>query len=88
MANTVAPNGAMPWQGADGASPTYGMRNRRILYSNTDKIFRGDLVKQNVGGYIEQWDPAVGVSQAAGVFWGCKYYSLSQQQTTFSKYWL
>lgn len=87
MANTFAPQGALPYEGADGAAPTYGMRNRLILYSDTTKIFRGDLVDQDGGGYVQQWDPTDGVSQAAGVFWGCKYYSLSQQTTTFSKYW-
>lgn len=87
MANTFKPFGALPEMSADGASPTYGMRNWNILYSNTDEIYRGDLVKQVAGGYIEQWDPAVDGSLAAGVFWGCKYYSVSQQTTVFSKYW-
>lgn len=87
MANTNAPFGALPYQGADGAAPTYGMVSRLIAYNDTTKIFRGDLVKQLTTGYVGQWTNGTAVSQAVGVFWGCKYYSLSQQTTTFSKYW-
>lgn len=87
MANTFAPFGALPEASADGAAPTYGMVTRLIAYNDTTKIYRGDLVKSLNTGYIAQWTAATGVSQAAGIFWGCKYYSLSQQQTTFSKYW-
>ena len=87
MANTNAPFGAAPYQGADGAAPTYGMVTRLIAYNDSTKIYRGDLVKQLTAGYIGQWTNGTAVSQAVGVFWGCKYYSLSQQTTTFSKYW-
>ncbi len=87
MANTNAPFGALPFQGADGAAPTYGMTTRLIAYNDTTKIFRGDLVKALSTGYIAQWTAATGVSQAAGVFWGCKYYSTSQKMTVFSNYW-
>lgn len=87
MANTNAPFGAMPYTGADGAAPTYGMTTRLIAYDDTTKIYRGDLVKQLNTGYIAQWTASTGVSQAAGVFWGCKYYSVSQKTTVFSPYW-
>jgi hypothetical protein len=87
MANTNSPFGAAPYQGADGAAPTYGMVSRLIAYNDSTKIFRGDLVKQLTTGYVAQWTNGTAVSQAVGIFWGCKYYSLSQQATTFSKYW-
>jgi hypothetical protein len=87
MANTNAPFGAAPFQGADGAAPTYGMVTRLVAYNDTTKIFRGDLVKQLTTGYVAQWTNGTAVSQLVGIFWGCKYYSLSQQATTFSKYW-
>lgn len=87
MANTNAPFGALPYQGADGAAPTYGMATRLIAYNDTTKIYRGDLVKALSTGYIAQWTATTGVSQAAGVFWGCKYYSVSQKTTVFSNYW-
>ena len=87
MANTLAPFGALPTKGADGAAPTYGMTTRLVAYNDTTKIFRGDLVKSLNTGYIAQWTAGTAVSQAAGIFWGCKYYSLSNQTTVFSKYW-
>lgn len=87
MANTNAPFGALPFLGADGAAPTYGMRTRLIAYNDTTKIYRGDLVKQLNTGYIAQWTAGTAVSQAGGVFWGCKYYSVSQKTTVFSPYW-
>lgn len=87
MANVFAPFGLLPESGADGSAPTYGMLNRLIAYDDSTKIYRGDPVKSLNTGYIAQWTAATGVSQLAGIFWGCKYYSLSQQQTVFSKYW-
>lgn len=87
MANTLAPFGARPVGGADGAAPTFGMTTRLIAYNDTTKIYRGDLVKALNTGYIAQWTAATAVSQAAGIFWGCKYYSQSQQTTVYSKYW-
>jgi hypothetical protein len=87
MPNTNAPFGAVPFQGADGAAPTYGMVSRLIAWNNTTAIFRGDLVRQLTTGFVAQWTNGTAVSQAVGIFWGCKYYSLSQQATTFSRYW-
>jgi len=87
MANTNAPFGAAPFQGADGAAPTFGMVSRLISAADTTKIYRGDLVLQATSGFVAQWTAGTAVSQAVGIFWGCKYYSVSQQATTFSKYW-
>jgi len=87
MANVFAPQGLLSYGGADGAAPTYGFKNAKILYSNTDKIFYGDPVMLDSGGYVQQWDPATGVSQMVGIFRGCKYYSLSNKQTIFPNYW-
>jgi len=87
MANTFAPFGLLPEAGADGAAPTYGMATRLIAYNDTTKIFRGDPVKSLATGYVAQWTATTAVSQMAGIFWGCKYYSLSNQTTVFSKYW-
>lgn len=87
MSNTFAPQGLLSYGGADGAAPTYGFKNAKILYSNTDKIFYGDPVMLDSGGYVQQWNPATGVSQMVGIFRGCKYYSLSNKQTIFPNYW-
>jgi hypothetical protein len=87
MANVFSPFGLLPYEGADGASPTYGTRWQYVLYSNSTKIFRGDPALIGSDGYIAQWSAGTAVSQLAGIFWGCEYYSLSQGQVTFSKYW-
>ena len=87
MANTLAPFGLLPWRGADGAAPTYGLRTRQIAYNDTNKVFRGDLVASLSTGYIGQWTAGVAVSQLAGIFWGAKYMSVSQNTTVFSRYW-
>lgn len=87
MANTFAPNGLLPYAGADGASPTYGTTWKLIAYDNTTKIYRGDPVKALATGYVAQWTAATAVSQLAGIFWGCQYYSVSQKTTYWSKYW-
>ena len=87
MANTFAPQGLASYGGADGSAPTYPLRKAFIQYSNTDKIFYGDPVKLNGSGFIEQWDPGTGVSQLAGIFRGCEYYSLSNKQPIFPNYW-
>lgn len=87
MANTNSPNGFLPWAGADGAAPTYGTTWKRIAYNDTTKIYRGDPVKQLTTGYVAQWTATTAVSQLAGIFWGCKYPSVSQKCTMWNKYW-
>jgi len=89
MANTFAPRGLVPYAGADGAAPTYGLgfRPRLIAYNDTTKIYHGDPVKALSTGYVAQWTAATAVSQLAGVFWGCRYYSVSTKQPYFNNYW-
>ncbi len=87
MANTFAPFGLLPEAGADGAAPTYGTTWIPIAYNNATKIFRGDPVMRDANGLIVQWTPTTAVSQLAGIFWGCQYYSVSRQEKTYSKYW-
>lgn len=89
MANTFAPLGLVPFGGADGAAPTYGLNSvpRLIEYNESTKIFHGDPVKQNSDGYVEQWTAAAGASQFVGAFNGCKYYSVSTKQPYFNNYW-
>lgn len=87
MTNTFAPQGFLSYGGADGAAPTYPLRKAFILYSDTTKIFYGDPVKLGSNGYISQWTASTGVSQLAGIFRGCEYYSLSNKTTIFPNYW-
>jgi hypothetical protein len=87
MANTSAPFGLRPWQGPGGSTPNYETEWVEIAYNDTTKIFRGDMVKQLATGYVAQWTAATVASQFRGVFWGCKYYSVSQKRTVWNKYW-
>lgn len=87
MSNTFAPMGLSSYGGADGAAPTYPLRSGLIAYDNATKIFQGDPIKILDTGYIAQWTPGTAVSQLAGIFWGCEYYSLSNKQPIFPNYW-
>lgn len=89
MANVFAPLGLVPYAGADGSAPTYGLgfRPRLIAYNDSTKIFHGDPVKQLASGYVAQWTAAAGVSQLAGIFNGTEYYSVSTKQPYFNNYW-
>lgn len=85
MANTNAPFGFIPYRG-NGAAPTYELSTRQIAYDNTTKIFRGDPVIPLTTGYIDQMS-AGGTVRCEGIFWGCKYTSVSQKRTVWSNYW-
>jgi hypothetical protein len=85
MANTNAPFGFVPYRG-NGAAPTYELSTRQIAYDNTTKIFRGDPVIPLTTGYIGQM-AAGGTVRCEGIFWGCKYLSVSQKRTVWSPYW-
>lgn len=85
MANTNAPFGFVPYRG-NGAAPTYELSTRQIAYDNTTKIFRGDPVIPLTTGYIGQM-AAGGTVRCEGIFWGCKYTSVSQKRTVWSNYW-
>ena len=87
MANTNAPNGLVPYASAGGASPpTYALRPVKILY-NEGAIYKGDPVKNLATGTVGRWTAATGVSQMAGVFWGCEYLSQTRGYTVESNYW-
>lgn len=85
MANTNAPFGFVPYRG-NGAAPTYELATRQIAYDNTTKIYRGDPVIPLSTGYITQMS-AGGTVRCEGIFWGCKYTSISQKRTVWSNYW-
>lgn len=85
MANTNAPFGFMPYRG-NGAAPTYELATRQIAYDNTTAIYRGDAVIPLTTGYIGVMS-AGGTTRCEGIFWGCKYTSVSQKRTVWSNYW-
>jgi len=91
MANTNAPFG-LRYLGLNGSSaaPTMGQVTLKngILYSDTTKIYSGDFVKMQSTGYLTQWTNGTAVSQLWGVFIGCRYYSVSQNNILYSPYWV
>ena len=87
MANTLAPFGFDNYSGADGAPPTYGMIVAKVASNNTTKIFNGDPVKRLSTGYVAQWTASTAVSQLAGIFVSCKYFSVSQGQVVNNNFW-
>lgn len=87
MPNTLAPFGFNQYDGAAGAVPTYGMNTAKIASNNTTKIFFGDPVKRLATGYVAQWTAATAVSQLAGIFVSCKYFSVSRGEVVNNNFW-
>lgn len=87
MANTNAPFGLRPFNGALGVAPNYGTITRQVAYNDSTKIYKGDPVKSLATGYVAQWTNGTAVSQMAGIFWGCSYLSTSMGRYWWSPYW-
>lgn len=88
MANQNAPFGLRPLRTLSGQT---GFSNRWIVNGidkdDTTAIFRGDMLKYLTTGYVAQWTASTAVSQFAGVFWGCRYVSISQGKEVYSQIW-
>lgn len=88
MANTNSPFGFLQYYGGAGGAPTFAMSERRIASTDTTAIYFGDPVMpviSTANGYITQASP--GTTTVAGIFAGCKYLSVSQKRTVWSRYW-
>lgn len=88
MANANSPFG-LKQLGLNGA-PTNGQLSWRkggILYTDNTPMYTNDLFMRNAGGYMTEWTNGTAVSQAGGIFFGCEYYSNSQQTKVFNRYW-
>lgn len=86
MANTNAPFGVADWQSGMGAAPTFEEINVTVS-SGAAAIGYGDPVKKLDTGYAARWTPGTAVSQLAGIFVSCRYFSVSQQQIVQRNYW-
>ena len=87
MANTFAPFGFSPVN-TSGGPMNWRLSERRIASGNSTAIFKGDAVVPVTGtanGYIKQ--ATASTVPLAGIFWGCKYLSVSQKRTIWSNYW-
>lgn len=86
MSNTFAPFGLRHIGYVDGTSPSFGYQTVKILKTNTTKIFYGDPLV-DASGYVAQWTNASSALNFRGVFYGCKFFSISQGKTVWSPYW-
>ena len=90
MANTLSPFGFSPVGTVSGANPNFRLSRRFIASTNATAIYSGDVVQPVISsatGYITQWASGTATTQVAGVFWGCKYLSISQGRVVWSRYW-
>ena len=88
MSNTQAPFGFLPEGTVAGAGPNFRLSARKIASSNATPIYTGDAVVPVTGsvtGYITQ--ATAGTTALAGIFWGCKYLSISQGRVVWLPYW-
>lgn len=94
MANVQGPFGAVqrgtasgPVNFAQDGNPPF-----RIASTYATAIGFGDLVNlvsATPTGYLNRWTAATGsaIIQAAGIFYGCSYYSTSQRKQVWNNYW-
>ena len=88
MANSTTPFGFMPYGRVDGGSPTYELERVNINSSDTNLYFTGDLVafsSQGVGNNVITFHAGSTGSVAAGVFWGCKFFSAQAGRVVWSR---
>ena len=88
MANTQAPFGFSPEGTVGGSTPNFRLSKRLIASTNATPIYTGDAVvpvTSSVTGYIQQ--ATASTVALAGIFWGCKYLSLSQGRQVWTRYW-
>lgn len=84
MSNTNAPNGFQFFGKLEGASPTVGLTVRKAA-SGAAAIGYGDPVTSGTDGYITI--AAAGVTQIAGIFFGCEYFNSAVGRTVWSPNW-
>ncbi|HEY6861679.1 MAG TPA: hypothetical protein VI358_18080 [Pseudolabrys sp.] len=89
MANSNSPFGARHLGMATGASPaTFSLITRKIASNNSHAIGTNDLVVNLDTGYVDYWTPSSSVvSNFAGIFNGCKFFSTALQRVIWSPYW-
>lgn len=89
MANSNSPFG-LKQLGLNGSPVTnFATETRKGAIDKDDStaIYTGDLIKQLATGYWAQWTTTTEVSQAVGIFAGCRFYSVSQQSVVYRPYW-
>lgn len=95
MANSQGPFGAVQVGSITGGPVNFAVSGNppyRIASNYATAIGFGDLVTLVAAtptGYINRWTAGAGSAsvQAAGIFYGCKYYSTSQKKVVWNNYW-
>jgi len=85
MSNVNAPNGFQFYGKMEGAAPTVGATTRLIAAANTTPIGYGDPVVSLSTGYIDR--ATAGVTQIAGIFYGCEYFNSAVGRKVWSHSW-
>lgn len=70
----------------DGSPPNYGLRPGKIASANTNKVFRGDVLKPYASGYLDVWTGAANTA-VGGVAWAFEWVSKSQNKTVRQNWW-
>ena len=87
MANINAPFGFRQAQGT-GSSPTYEQLEMLMDYNAIAAYYGDPLVRQADGSVAPIAASTQSVAQIlAGIFYGCKYPSVSQKRTVWGNYW-
>ena len=88
MSNTNAPFG-FRWLGKTlgGGPATFELVKRKIAYTDTTAVYRGDPMQRLNTGYVTQGAASVAVSQHAGILWGVEYLSNALGRKVFATYW-
>lgn len=95
MANVAGPYGAVQQGSVTGGPVNFAVSGNppfRIASTYGTAIGFGDLVNlvsATPTGYLNRWTAGTGsaIIQAAGIFYGCKYFSTSQKKTVWLNYW-
>lgn len=88
MANTSAPFGFQHTGQVGGGAPTFQTNVRLVAAADTNKIGYGDAVMpvtSSATGYVTAM--TAGTVQCAGIAYGCKYFSTSQQKPVYAPNW-
>lgn len=84
MANTFAPFGFRQSSGT-GSAPTYEQVASFCAYDTAAMYYGDPIFRDATTGGVEPDTPGTGI--LAGVFYGCKYLSVSQKRTVWSNFW-
>ena len=84
MANTFAPFGFRQSSGT-GSAPTYEQVASFCVYDTAAMYYGDPIFRDATTGGVKPDTPGTGI--LAGVFYGCKYLSVSQKRTVWSNFW-